>query len=583
MGLPHGNRGLPRHLWIIREWDPSEGSELALNMMNKLNCTELLARVLLARGIDSIEKAHDFLNPEDSEMLPPESIPGLEQARDRLVRAVNEKQSVLVHGDYDVDGIVGSVILHQTLKTLGCKSGIFLPTRQWHGYGLAMESVEKAKKAGVDLIVSTDCGISSHETIDAANKAGIEVIVTDHHALPDVLPSDAILVHPDLDGDYPGGKIAGATVAFKLVLALMDAVGQSADAAFEKLIPLIALATVADVCPLTGENRMLVAKGMPEIPESVIPGLKVLWLGTRWGSDSDTPGARDIAFGMAPCLNAAGRMGDPFPAAKLLMAKDEPFAWSQFRKLKSLNNERKKIQKETCRRLMNLPEIEWTSSEAGILSIADTDCLPGLSGLVASRLAEETGRPTCILAPSEDQSGRVYRGSMRSAGGENLLEIMKPVGEFVESIGGHPGALGMTVRPEKLDRFLEACDGIEYTPGPSSITIDLTVTDPPKSLDDILDLDRTRPWGEGNPQPSFAWGPVTMEDSRVVGRNADHVQVTIGAANGACLKGIGFSMAKWLGDGSTLGKPARAAGHFILNNWQGKTSLEFQLNDVELI
>jgi single-stranded-DNA-specific exonuclease len=563
--------------------DSAENRRLAETLAAELGCSNLLARVLVARGLDSVDKARRFLDPDASDILPPESIPGLEKARDRLVKAAKEKQSVLVHGDYDVDGIVGAVILHQTLKELGCKSKIFLPTRHWHGYGFAIDAVDKAKKAEANLIVTVDCGISSHAAIEAAVDAGIDVIVTDHHALPENLPTGAMLVHPDLDGEYPGGKIAGATVAFKLVLSLLDAMGKSADGAFERLLPLIALATVADVCPLTGENRALVAKGMPAIPDSEIPGLKVLWLGTRYNGDSETPEARDIAFGMAPCINAAGRMGDPFPAAKLLMAKDEPSAWSQFRRLKALNTERKKIQHEICRRLLNLPDIEWAGEGAGILSVADENCLPGLAGLAASRIAEQTGRPTCILAPSEDENGSIYRGSMRTAGDENLLEIMEPVREFVESIGGHPGALGVTVRPEMLDRFLEVCDAIEYTPGPSSMTIDLTVSEPPRDEDEIRDLDRTRPWGEANPQPSFAWGPVTMENSRVVGRNADHVQVSIGAEDGPRLKAIAFSMAGLFNDARPLGKPVRAAGHFFLNNWQGRTQLEFQLNDIELI
>jgi single-stranded-DNA-specific exonuclease len=276
-------------------------------------------------------------------------------------------------------------------------------------------------------------------------------------------------------------------------------------------------------------------------------------------------------------------MGDPFPAAKLLLAKDESSAWSQFRTLKTLNTERKKIQDEICRRLLNLPDIELAGDGAGILSVADENCLPGLAGLAASRIAEQTGRPTCILAPSEDENGCVYRGSMRTSGGENLLEIMEPVHDCVESIGGHPGALGVTVRPEMLDRFLETCDSIEYTSGPSRLTIDLVVTEPPMDAGVIHDLDRTRPWGEGNPQPSFAWGPVTMENSRVVGRNAEHVQVSIGTEDGQRLKAIGFSMARLFDNNQPLGKPVRAAGHFFLNNWQGRTQLEFQLNDIELI
>ena len=578
-----GNRDLPRHLWIIRETDPERGRKYARKLARELGCSPLLARVLAARGIDSAEKAGRYLNPQDSDILPPESIPGLVQARDRLVRAVKERQSVLVHGDYDVDGIAGAVILHQALKDHGCASGIFLPTRQYHGFGLALEAVEKARKSKVDLIVSVDCGISSHDSIAAAQKAGIDIIVTDHHALPEVLPSGAILVHPDLDGDYPGGKIAGPTVALKLVLALLAALGEDSDEALAKYLPLAAVATVADVCPLADENRAIVSMGMPAIPLTRIPGLKVLYLGTHWGTADETIDARDIAFGMAPCLNAAGRMGNPLPAAKLLMAKDEDAAWKQFRELQGLNKRRKSTQNEVCRRLLSRPEVAWIDPGAGILAVADENCTPGLAGLAAVRLAEQTGRPTCILAPSEDPTGPLYRGSMRTSGGENLLELMEPALEFVENFGGHPGAVGVTVRPDSLAGFLDACGKIKFTPRRSELVIDLTMTEPPGDPDEIIDLDRTRPWGAGNAQPSFVWEPVTIENPRRVGREGDHVQVSIGGRDGSALKGIGFGMARWFGDGGPVGTPVRAAGHFILNDWQGSSRMEFQLTDIDMI
>ncbi len=574
---------LPKYKWVLRETDPSLAYQQAQTLAAELDCSPLLARVLLARGIDTPDRASDYLNPNETQILPPDAIPGLLQARDRILKAISDSEPVMVHGDYDADGVIGAVILHMTLRDLECPSRIFLPKRDFHGFGLAHQAVEKAKEAGIKLIVTVDCGISSAEAVKAARDAGIEVIVTDHHAIPEVLPADAILVHPELSGDYPGGKIAGATVGFKLALAVIESLGRDADEYKSKLLPLVAVATVADVCPLTKENRALTALGIEKIASSEIPGLRALFEGTRRDGNTDPVSARDIAFGMAPCINAAGRMGDPFPAAKLLLAKDMDTAWTHFRTLDRMNRERKRIQAEICRRLGELPEVAWAAPDAGVLALVDRDCIPGLAGLAAMRLAEQTGRPTLILSPTEDESGPLYRGSMRSSGSDNLIQLMEPTREHAEGLGGHTGAIGMTVRPEKLNDFLEACREIEWTPTPSELALDFETEEAPRGPDDVTDLDATRPWGVGNPPPAFIWGPVKIEKTRAVGKDLQHMQVTFRAGDGSTVKGIAFSMAGHIDDSNPLGRSVKVAGQFILNNWQGKTSVEFQLSDMEII
>ncbi len=572
---------LPRYKWTFRETDPHSSRPGWEALVGKLGCDPILARVLVARGIDTADEAKAFLNPREKDILPPEAIPGLEEARDRLSAACLAKEPVLVHGDYDADGIIGAVILHRTLKEYGCRSRIFLPERNVHGYGMAPQAVKKAESAGIKLLVSVDCGISSNHTVELARQASIEVIITDHHDIPDQLPEDALLVHPELEGDYRGGKIAGATVAFKLALSLIDALGGDVDAARERYLPLVALATVADVCSLQKENRSLVALGMSGMFNSGIPGLRALCLGTRREGESGPITARDISFGMAPVLNAAGRLGDPLPAAKLLLAKDDDTAWRHFRVLQQMNQDRRRIQEEICRRLMRNPDVAYAGPDAGLLVIADDNCTPGLAGIAAARLADETGRPTCILAPIKTEDGIIYRGSMRRAGGEDLTELMDPVAGIVEDIGGHPGALGLTVGSDSLNRFIAACGEIAWTPRTQELELDFPVETPLRRAETVQALDATRPWGEGNPQPGFAWGPITVKGTRAVGRNGDHMQFSLGGADGSMCKGIGFSMSRLLPSDGGLGQKIRAAGHFMINNWQGMESVEFQLRDLE--
>jgi len=576
------NANLPKYNWIVREQDATGAEKRAESFAVELGITRLLARLLLARGIDTAEKAKIYLNPGVGGIFPPEAIPNLEKARDRILRAVEQKEPVMVHGDYDVDGISGAVILHSMLKELGCPSKIFLPKRSFHGFGLAREAVEKASGNGTKLIVTVDCGIGSHESVKLAREAGLDVIVTDHHAVPEVLPDATIVVHPDLDGGYPGGSIAGAMVGYKLAISLMEASGRDTEAFQKKFLPMAAMATIADVCPLTEENRSIVTMGLGGIPRSELPGLRILWEGTRRSGSTEPICARDIAFGMAPVMNAAGRMGDPYPAARLLMAADEETAWKYFRTLDRLNNERKRIQLETCRRLGGLPEVAWKGPESGILVLVDQDCLPGLAGLAAVRLAEETGRPTCILAPCEDESGPLYRGSMRTSGGENLLELMEPARGHTENMGGHAGAMGVTVRPEGLDEFLGVCRELEWSPKSRELVVDFILEAAPEDVARVKELDATRPWGEGNPQPVFVWRDITIKGTRAVGKTREHVQVTLQGTDGNITKGIGFSMARYFEDGNIAGSRGRAAGRFILNNWQGRTSVEFQLEDIDL-
>ncbi|HDS29464.1 MAG TPA: single-stranded-DNA-specific exonuclease RecJ [Firmicutes bacterium] len=572
---------LPRYQWTLRESDSSRSEKKWKSIAGKLNCSPLLARVLVSRGIETGDEAKTFLKPEPSQILPPESIPGLEIARDRLLKAASESEPVMVHGDYDADGIIGAVILHQTLKKLGCKSKIFLPSREIHGYGLAAEAVDSAVSAGIKLLVAVDCGVSSHETVKKARDCGIEVIIADHHELPEFLPDGAIIAHPEIDGEYPGGKIAGACVAFKLALALNKATGLDSDGFFEKYLPMVAVATIADVCPLTGENRPIVALGLPKIPESKIPGLRILWQGSRRDDPEAVINERDIAFGMAPILNAAGRMGDPFIAAKLLLSKTEKSAWTILRDLQAINRERRKIQAETRHRLIKLPEVAFAGPDAGILVIVDESSTPGLIGLAASGLVEETGRPTCVLSPGEDENGFLYRGSMRCAGGENLIELMSPVKKHAEKMGGHAGAMGLTVRKEKINDFIKACDSIDWKPTPKVLELDFHLDGSPSDNDEVNELDATRPWGAGNPQPAFSWGPLDIKGSRIVGKTGEHIQVTLGGPDGNLFKGIGFSLSRFFPDDGGIGRSARAAGHFIINSWQGNDSVEFQVLDIE--
>jgi single-stranded-DNA-specific exonuclease len=320
------------------------------------------------------------------------------------------------------------------------------------------------------------------------------------------------------------------------------------------------------------------------IPASPLHGLRILYAGAciRKGAFGDgNVTERDIAFRMAPLLNAAGRMGDPLPAAKLLLAETEETAWRNFKVLDLLNRDRKKRQEDICRRLGNSPQLLGAHSEHCVLALVDEDCPPGLAGLAAARLAETTGRPTCVLVPGEDESGPLYRGSMRTGSDEDLLVLMSGVSSITEKLGGHSGALGLTVRPERIQEFVESCRSISCPRRQPKLTLDAYLKTAPTDPEEVRQLDMTRPWGHGNPQPTFAWGPVTVKGTRQVGKNLEHIQMTLRDKGGSLCKGIGFNMAEDVSRNIDLDQEVRAAGHFQVNFWQGNESVEFEIKDLE--
>jgi single-stranded-DNA-specific exonuclease len=573
-------QGLPKFEWVIQADSNRDIEKLSKKLASSVGTSQLLAHVLISRGIETIDEIVSFLNPTKENLLPPEAIPGIEEATARIIAAIVSNEPVLIHGDYDADGIIGTVILHRTLKDLGCKSRIFLPERDVHGFGLAPQAVDIAYKNGIKLIITVDCGISSKESIAKAHGMGIEVIVSDHHAVPEDLPSDALLVHHSLFDPYPGGGISGSTVAYKLALSVIKASGEDFEAAKEYWLPLIAIATIADVCDLEKENRIIVAKGIALIKQSKIPAIKVLLDGIRSnGLSGSEITERDIAFGMSPLLNAPGRVGDPLPAAKFLMANDVEKAWKHFKELQDANIERKRMQEEIGRRITANGK-GYDTGTNGLVLLIDENCPIGLAGLVAAGISERTGRAACVIVPGEDETGLLYRGSMRSSKGDDLLSIIAPLTGIAEKIGGHSGAVGLTVRAEKIDEFVDACHKIEYSGKSPRLQVDARISKAPCSVDETKELDRTRPWGNGNQQPLFVWDNLKIKGTRAVGKNAEHLQISLHERSGDIYKGIGFNMAADFPEGGVSGHDVSAAGHFQVNSWQGNETVEFQIKDL---
>jgi single-stranded-DNA-specific exonuclease len=493
------------------------------------------------------------------------------EAVNAIAAAVREGRRILVHGDYDVDGQCASALLSRALRVAGADVIPFLPHRLRDGYDFGPAGLEAARAAGVSLIITCDCGITAYDTVVAARDSGIGVVITDHH-LPGVqLPPALAVVDPQRDDDdSTANALCGTGIAFKLVQALIPALGLPANLPFH-LLDLVALATVADVVPLEGENRILVKHGLKLLHQSPWPGLRALLDAT--GLAGREVRAHHLGFILGPRLNAAGRVGDATDGLRLLLSDDPSEAARLAQKLESLNVERQALDQRILDEA--LEQVEQTANpdrDAGFVLVGD-GWHPGVVGIVASRVVERYGRPTFLIA----FDGEIGKGSGRSTSRFNLHDALLTCGDLLERYGGHHMAAGLTIRRGRLDEFRERFGAVAREAlGPDDLgpeqRVDLEV-----GLHEVTrDLERLcrylEPCGQGNPSPVFGVRGVRFTNPSVVG--SGHLKGALDDGS-TRLWAIGFQWADrvpWLGDG-----PVDAAFRIECDEYNGLSSLQAKL------
>jgi single-stranded-DNA-specific exonuclease len=493
------------------------------------------AKVLVHRGLGDAPRARCFLAPSLDELHDPFALRDMQRALERLQKAIAAREQILIYGDYDVDGAVSVVILTKAIELAGGTAAYHIPHRLRDGYGMRAEVVERAAAAGVGLIVSVDTGIRAAEVVARANRVGIDVIVTDHH-LPDAeLPPAFAVLNPNRpDCSYPEKNLCGAGVAFKLVQALTASLSWPSgklERVTESFLKMVAIATVADVVPLTGENRVIVKHGLERLCEVRNPGLRAL-LDTAEFTGARVPSARQVAFQIAPRLNAAGRMDTAQAVIELFLTSDAERALALARQLQEQNAGRQQVEsgiREIC-------EQQPVDSSAAALVYYAEDWHRGVLGIVASRLAERLHRPVFVLGRNPDDG--LVQGSGRSIPAFHLLEALETMADLFVRFGGHRHAAGVTLEAGRVDEFRRRFE--EYA------AAQLRVEDlqPQLSIDAVLDfreisergvaeLLTLAPFGHGNPVPVFA-----ALDVEVAGPpapwNDKHLRVML-RQNGRCL------------------------------------------------
>ncbi len=495
--------------WILPGGDADDTAESARAIAGDLSLHPVAARVLVNRGHRTPAAAEAFLADALSALPDPFLMKGMAAAVERLARAIAHRERVTLYGDYDVDGVTSTALLATFLRDVGLEVGTYIPHRLGEGYGLNLRAIERLAAEGTRLLVTLDCGITSHAEVAKANELGLDVIVVDHHAVPDTMPPALAVLNPLQPGcDYPTRWLCAGGVTFNVCMALRKHLRERghfegrAEPNLRQSLDLVALATVADVVPLTGANRILVVHGLKELTQGRRPGVKALKDVAGLSGEDITAG--QVGFRLGPRINAAGRLDDASVGLRCLLARDYAEALPLARALDSANAERQQLERSMIDAAFQQAEGAVRRGARGLV-LASDDWHPGVVGIVASRVVERFHRPAVLIGVYEG----LGRGSARSVEGFHLYDALKACEGHLAKFGGHKAAAGLSIEPGRLPAFTAAfekvaADRLEEKDLVGRVRIDALVQ--PKELDEaaVASLARLAPFGMGNPEPVLA-------------------------------------------------------------------------------
>lgn len=543
---------------------------------------EFFRRLLFYRDIKTQVDAENFLNPVYSPH-DPFLMKDMEKATLRVVEAVKNNQRITIFADYDADGVPGAVVLYDFFKKINYQNfDVYIPDRHSEGFGLNDGAVREIEKRGTKLIVTVDCGIADANEVDLANKLKMDVVITDHHTPTGKIPKAFAVVDPKQEGcEYPFKDLCGAGVAFKLVEALIKKGDFSINTGWEKwLLDMVAIATLSDMVPLRGENRMFAYYGLKVLRLGKRPGLNALF--NVLNIDRRKLSEDDIVFSISPRINAASRMGDPMDAFKLMTAKDENEAVVLAKIIEKMNNERKLVVAQISKEIKHLAK-ERDFSNKKIIVVGKPTWKPALLGLVAGNIAEEYNCPVFLWGQDTETT---FKGSCRSGGNVNILELMTNTKDVFIEFGGHKKAGGFSVSydnvhkiEEVLNKALSRCEVTEDDLGEKKLadsTINLSEFD--ESL--FSHIDKLAPFGEGNPKPLFLISEAKIENVKPFGKNGLHTSLRL-------FKGDDFIEAiSFFNTPDSFGKPLNKGdeismfAHVEKSNFRGNSSLRLRIKDI---
>ena len=558
-----------KRIWRVKEQNKAAQDALSRSM----NISNIAAQLLINRGIDDPEKARSFLTSPLSSTHDPYLLKDMDRAMDRIKHAIRSREKIQVFGDYDVDGVTGTALLTIFLKAIGADVTPYIPHRVDEGYGLNMPAIKKAKEDGVGLIITVDCGISAFDEISYAAKCGIDIVITDHHAIVGGrLPGAAAVINPHReDSEYPFKYLAGVGVAYKLVKAL--AIDTDFDA--DGLLDLVCLGTVADIVPLTGENRIFVKHGLKKLSARGRAGLRALADVSGLGEKEIT--AAHIGFMLAPRINAMGRIGSSLKSLELMLTDDNSEAVTIARMLDEENRNRQQKEAAILEDALAKVEREINFSKHKVIVLASDNWHPGVVGIVASRIVERFYRPTILIALNGDHG----KGSGRSIDGFHLFDHLTKASDCIEEFGGHELACGLSIKRDKIDEFR---DRINMSAGgilsedlfSPKMSIDMDI--PLSSLSEVLidELGSFLPFGAKNPRPVFSSTGLNVKSApRRIAKGGFKMLVS---DRETTVEAVSFGRGGLTAP--SLGDKIDVAYVPSINSWQGINSIQLEIRDI---
>ncbi len=554
--------------------------EAVSNLETAIGSSRIFSQLLVQRGFLDPKEARRYLKADlASSAYDPFMMNGMGDACHRLDRARKNGESVMVHGDYDVDGITSVAMLMRFFESLGIKCSPYIPRRLKEGYGLSLLAVAEALKHDVTLIVTADCGIAAIEEVEEASSKGIDVIVTDHHQTGGRLPSACSILNPNQDDcSYPDKNLSGVGVAWKFCQAFYQFSGNEGDDPDEYL-DLVCLGSIADVVPVRGENRAIVRQGLKRISEGRRVGIKALQRVSAIRSEQLT--YRDVAFLLAPRINAAGRLGEAKRAFQLLYTDDEDEAFHCASLLEEENQRRRRIESEVAEEIRDTLSRGFDSRHDFAVVLSSEDWHPGVIGIVASRFVEEFYRPVILISVSDDGIGR---GSARSIPEFSIYDALSKCSAHLEQFGGHNYAAGLKVKESNIEVFREefqrvAKEELEGEDLIPDLSLDLEIDMDSVTSKLVEELKGMEPFGPGNPSPLFCLRDVSVADNpRVLSRNTLKFSIK---HDGFMFDVVGFGKGDYL-ERIRKGSRIDIAVHLEEDKWRGKKNIGMKLEDIRL-
>ncbi len=556
-----------------KKWEYYNSDKLKIKQISqKFNLPEFIAKILVNRNITEDEQIKVFLNPTRNDFYNPFLLNDMDKAVSKIIEAINKKQKIIIYGDYDVDGITSITVLKKFLEDRGIKVGYYIPDRLNEGYGLNKEAISKISSEGYELIITVDCGITAIEDVEYANSLGMKVIVTDHHEPSDIIPNAFAVINPKRqDSTYPFKNLAGVGVVFKLIQAISKKL-ELPEKEYLKYLDLVCIGTISDIVPLIDENRVIAKLGLKLVCVTRNVGLRELISSIRFKKIDSSA----VSFGIAPRINACGRMGHADEAVKLFLTQNIVEAGNIADDLNKYNVTRQSIEKKIYEEALIKIEENNMSKENSII-LGGENWHHGVIGIVASKITDLFNKPSILICFEGDEG----KGSGRSIMGFDLHNALCKSSEYLEKFGGHEMAVGLSLKKENFNKFKEKFQGIVEESDIKDIVpiikIDEEIDLKNITMDMVKEMSKLEPFGEENKIPIFLFRNLKIDSIRAIS-DGKHLKLSLKYSRG-WIDAIGFNMGD-LVEQFTIEDKIDVVGFLEINSYNNIEKLQINIKDM---